>query len=95
MRVPRPDTTEKEPRGLIREQARENDPERIFFGIAREEVHGMTAVTPDGRKVSGSVARSVGAGLGVWAVRYPPGVTTATLIFTDVNGKTLQRIRRG
>ncbi|WP_248961210.1 hypothetical protein [Sphaerisporangium perillae] len=95
MRAFYPDATEKELRRLIQEQARRNYPEKIFFGIARDEVHGMTAVTPDGRKVSGSVARGVGAGLGVWAVKYPPGVTAATLVFTDANGKTLQRIRGG
>ncbi|WP_329080992.1 hypothetical protein [Streptosporangium sp. NBC_01469] len=95
MRALHPDATEKELRGLIQEQARESDSEKIFFGIARGAVHAMKAVTPDGREVSGGVERSVGAGLGVWAVKYPPGVTAATLVFTDANGRTLQRIKGG
>lgn len=46
-----------------------------------------------GRKISGSVARGLGAGLGVWIVKYPSGVTAQTLVFTGANGETLQRIQ--
>lgn len=65
----------------------------MFFGIARDEVRAVAVVTPDGRKVFDDEVRDVGASLRVWAVKYPPGVTTATLVFTDAKGKTLQRIR--
>ncbi|MEV4092129.1 hypothetical protein [Streptosporangium saharense] len=68
---------------------------RISLGIAGDEVRGVTATTPDGRRIPGTVARGVGAGLGVWAVKYPPGVRKATLAFTDANGKTLRRFQGG
>ncbi|GAA3507683.1 hypothetical protein FHR32_004307 [Streptosporangium album] len=90
-----PDATAEQLRRLIGEQERVNALGKIFFGIARAEVHGIMAVTTDGRKITGSVARSVGAGFGVWAVKFPSDVTTAALVFTDANGKTLQRIRHG
>lgn len=95
VRALHPDATAKQLRRLIDEQERVNALGKIFFGIARAEVHGITAVTTDGRKITGSIARSVGAGFGVWAVKFPSDVTTAALVFTDANGKTLQRIRHG
>ncbi|ACZ88440.1 hypothetical protein [Streptosporangium roseum] len=95
VRALHPDATAEQLRRLIDEQERVNALGKIFFGIARTEVHGIMAVTMDGRKITGSVARSVGAGFGVWAVKFPSDVTTAALVFTDANGKTLQRIRHG
>ncbi|NJP98547.1 hypothetical protein HCN51_55580 [Nonomuraea sp. FMUSA5-5] len=95
VRALHPDATSEQLRRLIDEQERVNALGRIFFGIARAEVHGIMAVTTDGRKITGSVARSVGAGYGVWAVKLPSDITTAALIVTDASGKTLQRIRRG
>ncbi|MFI6888155.1 hypothetical protein [Streptosporangium canum] len=95
VRALHPDATAEQLRRLIGEQERVNALGKIFFGIARAEVHGIMAVTTDGRKITGSVARSVGAGFGVWAVKFPSDVTTAALVFTDANGKTLQRIRHG
>jgi hypothetical protein len=67
--------------------------EGIAYGIARDLVHGVTMITQDGRKISGSIARGFGAGLGVWIVKYPFGVTAQTLVFTGANGETLQRIQ--
>ncbi|GAA3649063.1 hypothetical protein GCM10022224_009790 [Nonomuraea antimicrobica] len=95
VRALHPDATARQLRELIEEQQRQNTLGRIFFGIARTEVHGITAVTTDGREVPASIARDAGAGLGVWAVRLPVGVTTESLIVTDAGGKTLQRIRGG
>jgi hypothetical protein len=95
MRALHPDATPKQLRKMIDTQKRANALGKSFFGIARVEVHGIMAVTTDGREVPGRVARSVGAGLGVWAVKLPSDVTTATLVVTDANGKTLQRIRGG
>ncbi|WP_285780581.1 hypothetical protein [Microtetraspora sp. NBRC 13810] len=92
VRALHPDATAEQLRRLIDEQERVNALGKIFFGIARAEVHGITAVTTDGREITGSVVRSVGAGLGVWAVKFPSDVTTAALVFTGANGKTLQRI---
>ncbi|MFD0883070.1 hypothetical protein ACFQ08_00610 [Streptosporangium algeriense] len=92
VRALNPDATTAQLRELIQEQKRTNTLGKAFFGVARNEVHRLTAVAPDGNRVSGAVVRNAGAGLGVWAVKYPPGFTTATLTFTDANGKTLQRL---
>jgi hypothetical protein len=95
MRALHPDADAKQLRRLLDQQKPVEVLPKIAFGIARIEVHEITAITTDGREIPGRVARSVGAGLGVWAVRFPSDVTTATLVFTDANGKTLQRIRHG
>lgn len=68
---------------------------KIFYGIAGNAVHGLTVITRDGRTVTGGVAREAGPELGVWAVRVPDDAVSVTLVFTDANGKTLQRIRHG
>ncbi|GAA2672222.1 hypothetical protein GCM10010412_052150 [Nonomuraea recticatena] len=62
----------------------------VWFGVAKDDVHGVTAVTRDGRKVPGTLRRGVGPGLGLWAVEYPPDVRS--LVFTGAKGQTLQRI---
>jgi len=95
VRALHPEADAEQLRRLIAQQKRVNALPKISFGIARTEVHRITAVTTDGREIPGRVARGVGAGLGVWAVKLPSDVTTATLVVTDANGKTLQRIRGG
>lgn len=87
-----PEATEEEVLRLLQTEKR-NVREGISYGIARDLVHGVTMITQDGRKISGSIARGLGAGLGVWVVKYPSGVTAQTLVFTGANGETLQRIR--
>ncbi|MER6173579.1 hypothetical protein [Streptosporangium sp. NPDC001681] len=64
----------------------------VWFGVAKDDVHGVTAVTRDGRKVPGSLARGVSPGLGLWAVEYPPGAGMRSLVFTGAKGRALQRI---
>jgi len=64
----------------------------VWFGVAKDDVHGVTAVTKDGRKLRGNLARGVGAGLGLWAVEYPSGAGVRRLVFTGAKGQTLQRI---
>ncbi|MFI6923903.1 hypothetical protein ACIBIZ_28470 [Nonomuraea spiralis] len=64
----------------------------VWFGISKDVVHGMTAVTKDGKKFPGNLARSVGAGLGVWAVEYPSGADVRKLVFIGAKGEVLQRI---
>ncbi|MDF2710929.1 MAG: hypothetical protein K0R62_6581 [Nonomuraea muscovyensis] len=67
----------------------------VWFGVAKDDVHGVTAVTKDGRKLPGNLTRSVGAGLGLWAVEYPSGVDVRRLVVTGARGETLQRIPSG
>lgn len=93
LRALHPEADAEQLRRMLDQQTRVNALPKMAFGIARTEVHEITAIATDGREIPGIVARSVGAGLGVWAVRFPSDVTTATLVFTDANGKTLQRIR--
>ncbi|MEV4163386.1 hypothetical protein [Nonomuraea dietziae] len=62
----------------------------VWFGVAKDDVHGVTAVARDGRKVPGALRRGVSPGLGLWAVEYPPDVRS--LVFTGAKGETLQRI---
>jgi hypothetical protein len=95
VRALHPEATAEHLRKMIDTQKRANALGKFLFGIARAEVHGIMAVTTDGREVPGRVARSVGPELGVWAVKIPSGATTAALVFTDANGKTLQQIRGG
>ncbi|MFI7634991.1 hypothetical protein [Nonomuraea sp. NPDC049400] len=64
----------------------------VWFGVARDDVHGVTAVTKDGRKFPGNLARGVGPGLGLWVVEYPHGADVRSLVFTGAKGGTLQRI---
>ncbi|AQZ61966.1 unnamed protein product [[Actinomadura] parvosata subsp. kistnae] len=64
----------------------------VWFGVAKDAVHGVTAVTRDGRKLPGTLTRRVAAGLGLWAVEYPRGADVRRLVFTGANGETLQRI---
>jgi hypothetical protein len=64
----------------------------VWFGVAKDDVHGVTAVTKDGRKVPGNLTRGVGAGLGLWAIEYPSGADVRRLVITGARGETLQRI---
>ncbi|GGT29807.1 hypothetical protein ACFFV7_25560 [Nonomuraea spiralis] len=64
----------------------------VWLGVSKDVVHGMTAVTKDGRKLPGNLTRGVGAGLGVWAVEYPSGADVRKLVFTGAKGEVLQRI---
>ncbi|MFB9526109.1 hypothetical protein [Nonomuraea roseola] len=63
---------------------------QVWLGVAKDDVHGVTAVTRDGRRVPGTLTRGVSPGLGLWAVEYPPDVRS--LVFTGAKGGTLQRI---
>ncbi|MFI6735086.1 hypothetical protein ACIBI9_19345 [Nonomuraea sp. NPDC050451] len=74
---------------FARTQGRGKD---IWFGVAKGEVHGVTAVTKGGRKLPANLERDVGAGLGLWAIEYPPRTDVLRLVITDANGRTLQRI---
>ncbi|MGV9385392.1 hypothetical protein ACWDRB_56980 [Nonomuraea sp. NPDC003707] len=64
----------------------------VWFGIAKDDVHGVTAVTKDGRRLLANLARNVSPGLGLWAIKYPPGTDVLRLDITDAKGKTLQKI---
>lgn len=64
----------------------------VWFGIARRSVHGVTAVTGDGRTLPARLTRDAGAGLGLWAVECPPGVEPVKLVVTDAGGRTLQEL---
>ncbi|MGW4964287.1 hypothetical protein ACWEPL_44320 [Nonomuraea sp. NPDC004186] len=64
----------------------------VWFGVAKDDVHGVTAVTKDGRRLQANLARNVSPGLGLWAVEYPPGTNVLRLVITDAKGKTLQKI---
>jgi hypothetical protein len=74
---------------FARTQARGKD---VWFGIAKDGVHGVTAVTKDGRTLPASLARDVGAGLGLWAIQYPPRTDVLRLVIADADGRTVQRI---
>ncbi|MGP3918471.1 hypothetical protein [Nonomuraea sp. 10N515B] len=65
----------------------------VWFGVAKDDVHGVTAVTKDGGKLPGNLTRSVGAGLGLWAVEYPSGADVRKLVVIGARGEILQRIR--
>lgn len=45
---------------------------RVWFGVAKDDVHGVTAVTRDGRKVPGTLTRGVSPGLRLWGRRVSP-----------------------
>ncbi|MER6950713.1 hypothetical protein ABT294_42515 [Nonomuraea sp. NPDC000554] len=64
----------------------------VWFGVAKDDVHGVTVITKDGRKFPGSLTRGVAAGLGLWAVEYPSGAEVRTIVVTGARGETLQRI---
>ncbi|MDX3109595.1 hypothetical protein ACIBO5_41780 [Nonomuraea angiospora] len=64
----------------------------VWFGIANDEVHGVTVVTKDGRKLQANLARNVGPGLGLWAIQFPSGTDVLRLVITDAKGKALQQI---
>ncbi|MFI9846570.1 hypothetical protein ACIHFD_56780 [Nonomuraea sp. NPDC051941] len=64
----------------------------VWFGIAKDDVHGVTAVTKDGRRLQANLTRNVGPGLGLWAIEYPPETDVLRLVITDAKGKTLQKI---
>ncbi|WP_066364968.1 hypothetical protein [Herbidospora mongoliensis] len=64
----------------------------VWFGVAKDAVHAVTAVTRDGRKVPGVLTRGVSPGIGLWSVEYPPGAAMRSLVFTGAKGETLQRI---
>ncbi|WP_431931257.1 hypothetical protein [Nonomuraea jabiensis] len=64
----------------------------VWFGIAGDDVHGVTAVTKDGRRLRANLTRNVAPGLGLWAIEYPPGMDVLRLVITDAKGKTLQKI---
>ncbi|MEV4009000.1 hypothetical protein AB0J35_00760 [Nonomuraea angiospora] len=66
--------------------------EAVWFGIAKDDVHGVTVVTRDGRRLQANLARNVGPGLGLWAIEYPSGTDVLRLVITDAKGKTLQKI---
>ncbi|GAA0947890.1 hypothetical protein [Nonomuraea longicatena] len=85
--------SEKTLRRLIREEARKPDSGRAVYGIAKTGVHQVVAVTEDGRKFRGTVAKGVGTRLWGWAVRYPSRGKAVTLLFMDANGDTLQRVK--
>ncbi|WP_327102130.1 SigE family RNA polymerase sigma factor [Nonomuraea glycinis] len=62
VRALHPEADAEQLRRLIAQQKRVNALPKISFGIARTEVHRITAVTTDGREILGGVARGVGAG---------------------------------
>ncbi|MEU6781266.1 hypothetical protein ABZ912_18860 [Nonomuraea angiospora] len=64
----------------------------VWFGIAKDDVHGVTAVTKDGRRLPANLARDVGPGLGLWAIEYLSGTDVLRLVVSDAKGKTLQKI---
>ncbi|MFI6788016.1 hypothetical protein ACIBG4_11860 [Nonomuraea sp. NPDC050383] len=64
----------------------------VWFGVAKDDVHGVTAVTKDGGKLPVNLTRNAGAGLGLWAVKFPPGADVRRLVVTGAKGETLQRI---
>ncbi|MEV4578242.1 hypothetical protein AB0K16_33855 [Nonomuraea jabiensis] len=74
---------------FARTQGRGKD---IWFGIANDDVHAVTAVTKDGRRLRANLARNVGPELGLWAIEYPPGTDVLRLVITDAKGRTLQKI---
>ncbi|MGR6918438.1 hypothetical protein ACU635_29685 [[Actinomadura] parvosata] len=86
LRVPAPGAgeygrTEGKPRGGT-----------VWFGLAKDAVHGVTAVTRDGRKLPATLTRRMGAGLGLRAVEYPRGADVRKLVFTGAKGETPQRL---
>ncbi|MFI7615416.1 hypothetical protein ACIBP6_29720 [Nonomuraea terrae] len=64
----------------------------VWFGVAKDNVHGVTAVTEEGAKLPANLTRSVGAGLGLWAVEYPSGADVRRIVVTGARGETLERI---
>ncbi|MEW1846914.1 hypothetical protein AB0392_53940 [Nonomuraea angiospora] len=64
----------------------------VWFGIANDDVHVVTAVTKDGRRFHANLARNVGPELGLWAIEYPPRTDVLRLVITDAKGKVLQKI---
>ncbi|GAA3132958.1 hypothetical protein GCM10010466_24460 [Planomonospora alba] len=64
----------------------------VWFGVAKDDVRAVTAVTGDGRRYPGELARGVGAGLALWAVEYPRGADVRSLVVTGAGGTVLQRI---
>lgn len=64
----------------------------VWFGVAKDDVHGVAAVTGDGRRYPGTLTRGVSPGLGLWSVEHPRGADVRTFVFTGAKGETVQRI---
>ncbi|GAA3658572.1 hypothetical protein GCM10022224_022480 [Nonomuraea antimicrobica] len=88
------DEEQDKPTRFVGSTLRDGAETALDWGIATQDVGGVTGVTADGQRFPGTVLRPSGASYRVWTVTYPARHDMSAIELTDDQGRALGRASR-